>query len=396
MVESGARRLLLLGRTALPARHLWDKAQGNRDRERIAAIRKNGSAGRVRAGRRRRHHRRRATARHLGRIAADGWPPVAGIIQCAGVLQGRLVGDGNDQDFEAVWRPKAQGTRNLDAVTAGRPLDFFVVFSSMASFLPSAGQASYAAANCFLDAFAADARAAGRRVIAVNWGPWADVGMAAELSTRGALGVSSRGFESLAAGQALTALSRVLAAPAYAQTAIMAFDWRQWTRATAPLPLFADLAATDSARSDARSTGEPAATLQAQVAAASTALERRTIIEGLLREQVAQVLKRSPATIELVKPFRAMGLDSLMALEFRNRLEALAGVRLPATLAFNYPTIAALAPFLASKAGIDLTEAEPAAAAGPLDEPADDVERLLAEIEQLSDADVRRLTLEEK
>ena len=396
MVESGARRLLLLGRTAMPARHDWDKAQGNRDRERILAIRKMealGASVRTAAVDITDVEELGAT---VGRMAAEGWPPIAGIIQCAGVLQGRLVGDGNDQDFEDVWRPKAQGTRNLDAIFAGQPLDFFVVFSSMASFLPSAGQASYAAANCFLDAFAADLRAAGRPVIAVNWGPWADVGMAAELSTRGALGVSSRGFANLDASQALTALSRVIAAPACAQTAVMAFDWRQWSRGTAALPLFADLAAADdTTRRDAPPSAATAANLHSQIAAAGTALERRTIIEGILRDQVAQVLKRSAATIELIKPFRAMGLDSLMALEFRNRLEALAGVRLPATLAFNYPTIAALAPFLASKAGFDLTDADPSVAETP-DDSADDVERMLAEIEQLSDADVRRLTLEEK
>jgi acyl carrier protein len=397
MVDRGARRLLLLGRTPLPARRDWDKPHADRDRERIAALRNMEALGAsVHAGAVDITDLDQLRAA-VARVAADGWPPIAGIVQCAGVLQGRLVGDGDEQDFEDVWRPKAQGTLNLDELTAGSALDFFVVFSSMASFLPSAGQASYAAANCFLDAFAADARAIGKPVVAINWGPWADAGMAAALSKRGALGVSSRGFDSLTAGQALSALSRVLAAPAFAQTAVMAFNWRQWRRADAVMPLFADLAASDAAAPAAATrAGEPALDLRSHVAAAATGLERRALVEGLLRDEVAQVLKRPAATIELMKPFRAMGLDSLMALELRNRLEGLAAVRLPATLAWNYPTIAALAPFVASKAGIDFTDAAPVAVAGPLDDSAADLERMLAEIEQLSDADARRLTVEEK
>jgi acyl carrier protein len=396
MVENGARRVLLLGRTALAARRDWGTVESPRDRERIAAIRSMEALGAaVRTATVDIADIEQLTEVSRG-LRADEWPAIAGIVQCAGVLQGRLVGDGNDRDFEDVWRPKALGTQNLAAISANQTLDFFVVFSSMASFLPSAGQASYAAANCYLDAFAADQRGAGRPVVAINWGPWAEVGMAAELGTRGALGVSSRGFENLHAGQALAALSRVIAESAHAQTAVMAFDWRQWHRATAAMPLFTALAAADAAIAPtARQEEATAINLHSQMAAAATALERRSIIEGILRDQVSQVLKRPAATIELIKPFRAMGLDSLMALEFRNRLEVLAGVRLPATLAFNYPTIAALAPFFALKAGVDLTEAQPPAAE-PLDASDDEVERLLAEIEQLSDADARRLTLEEK
>ena len=400
MVESGARRLVLLGRTPLPPRGDWDRSVTTRDQERIAAVRRMEALGatiRVDAVD---ISDRESVQRSLGGLEADGWPAIAGVMQCAGVLEGQLLGNGDERAFENVWLPKARGTVNLDAATAALNLDFFVLFSSMASFLPSPGQASYAAANAFLDAFASDATGRGRRVIAVNWGPWADIGMASALSRLDGLGVTSRGFASLGADQALAALSRVLSLSAPPQIAVMSFDWAGWHRGGEPIPLFADLAAADLARAAAE-IGPEARPLDvhAQLAAAPTSRERRTVVEELLRDQVARVLKRPPSGIELTRPFRAMGLDSLMALEMRNRLEALVGLRLPATLAWNHPTIAALASFLASKLGIDLDGDDDSAPGA--DAPAslsaadqDEIERLLAEIEPLSDADARRLMVD--
>src|SRR5690606_7567752 len=120
---------------------------------------------------------------------------------------------------------------------------------------------------------------------------------------------------------------------------------------------------------------------------------RRTLVESFVQQQVALVLKLAPARIDTKRPLRTMGLDSLMGLELRNRLEAGTGATLPATLIWNYPTVEALAPELAARMGVAIDEAaeSPAAATGHLAEGDADVEALLREIDALSDEDARRL-----
>jgi myxalamid-type polyketide synthase MxaE and MxaD len=116
------------------------------------------------------------------------------------------------------------------------------------------------------------------------------------------------------------------------------------------------------------------------------------VLETFLQEEAARILKRAPAAIDVTKPFRVMGLDSLMALEFRNRLESSFGIRLPATLAWNYPTVTALARHLLTRLVLDVPS--PTAPAEPMADQTDDVERLLAEIEGLSDDEARQLALD--
>ena len=379
----GARRLVLVGRSGLPSRDASSLTADEHARiVAVEALEQTGAIVRVAALDI--ADRPRVDAL-LVELKEQGWPELGAVFQCAGVTEGNLLSEMREDKFDRVWRAKVPGTCALIDATADCPLDAFVMFSSMASFLPSPGQASYAAANAFLDGQAASGHSLGRRVLSINWGPWADIGMAADLSRRGALGVGARGFQNLAIDQALTALEKVAGGSSRPQVAIMSFDSKKW-RPGAAVPLLAQLAALEPA---AAADGRTPANLRDQLDAAADDVQRRTILETVLQSELATVLKRPAARIELTAPVRPMGLDSLMALELRNRLEGLTGLRLPATLAWNNPTVVAMAAFIGDKLQV-FSRHE---AVVP-DAAADEIERLLAEIEQMPDAEARRLALE--
>ena len=128
-------------------------------------------------------------ARALSEIR-NTMPPLRGVIHAAGVLDDHLLLNLDAESFRRVLAPKVLGAWNLHTLTADLPLDFFVVFSSVASVLGSPGQANYAAANAFLDGLAHDRRSQGLPCLSINWGPWAEVGMAARASS--ARGPASR------------------------------------------------------------------------------------------------------------------------------------------------------------------------------------------------------------
>ena len=169
MVQQGARHLVLLGRgdaTSLT-------------REAISALEEAGARVVVaRADVAQEEH----VAGALVKIH-DSIPPLRGIIHAAGVLDDGLLLNQNQERLAAVMAPKVQGAWNLHKLTLSAPLDFFVLFSSLASVLGSPGQGSYAAANSFLDALAHQRRALGLPSLTINWGPWDAVGMVAQRRT---------------------------------------------------------------------------------------------------------------------------------------------------------------------------------------------------------------------
>ena len=241
--------------------------------------------------------------------------------------------------------PKVHGAWHLHTLTQELPLDFFVVFSSMASLLGSAGQSNYAAANAFLDALAHHRRARGLPGLSINWGPWAQVGLAAAQANRGER-LALRGLGSIGPDQGTAALGRLLEQDA-PQIAVMSFNlrrWRQFYPKAAGSPLFAEIALEEEG------VGTPTRGM-GQVLREKDPEERRTLLRAHLREQVAQVLRMAPSRIEAGTPLHTLGFDSLMVVELRNRLEASLGLTLSATLAWKYPSLGALASHLASQFG---------------------------------------------
>ncbi|MGE3272370.1 MAG: beta-ketoacyl reductase, partial [Chloroflexota bacterium] len=266
--------------------------------------------------------------------------------------------------FAEVMRPKVTGgwvlhelTRDL---TGGDALDFFVCFSSGAALLGSQGLGHYAAANHFLDALAQHRRRLGLPGLSINWGPWAGGGMAT-----GALGevFEHAGIRTMSAESALAAFGYLLQTDA-AQQAVVDFDWQTFkpiyeARRSRPLIEEIDVAAPapeqveQQRRSDFLERWEQ--TLPSQRTELLTALVQSTAA-GILGFADAEKLDRTQG-------FFKQGMDSIMTVQLRSQLETSIGRSLPPTVAFEYPTVASLAAYLASEVlpAADPGPAEPAA-----------------------------------
>jgi acyl transferase domain-containing protein len=264
-------------------------------------------------------------------------PPLRGVFHAAGVLDDGPLVQQNLERFERVMGPKAAGAWNLHQATLRQPLDCFVLFSSVASVLGSAGQASYAAANRFLDVLAHYRRSRGLVALSVNWGAWADSGMAARVEARG-VRRTLPGIRPMTPEACLASLelAGVLDLP---QVMIAEADWSQWQ----PQPSL--LKALGLATGPAKPL--PAEDDIANVLSRAPAANKRSLLIAYLREQAARILGLSPSQyVDERQPLLSLGLDSLMAVEFRNRLAASLKKPLSATLLFDHPTLAALSAFL--------------------------------------------------
>ena len=387
MVGEGVRHIVLVSRS------------GDNDaaRRAVADLQARGARIRIVAG----DVARPDDVRRIMAMIDGSMPPLRGVVHAAGLLEDATIAQLDAKQFERVAAPKIAGAWNLHEATAERELDFFVLFSSVTSFIGSAGQASYSASNAVLDALAAHRRGLNLPAISISWGPWSEIGLAALSEQRGAR-LAEAGLGSLSPSLGTAIFGHVLRAnPAHA--AAMPFDVQRWCEAHpafARRPLFADLL-SETPCDPSTTTAGPSATIRDALQGVPPGRQRRGFLESFIREQAAHVLKLAPTRIELDKPLRTMGLDSLMGLELRNRLEGGTGATLPATLIWNYPTVALLAPAVAARMGIALDEAT--APSGPvaaptsnaLDADAEDVEALLEDIEDLSDEEAKRLLAEE-
>jgi acyl transferase domain-containing protein/acyl-CoA synthetase (AMP-forming)/AMP-acid ligase II/NADPH:quinone reductase-like Zn-dependent oxidoreductase/acyl carrier protein len=313
-------------------------------------------------------------------------PPLAGVVHAAGVLDDGLLLEMERDRFWTVAAPKVLGAWNLHRATADRPLDFFVMYSSAAALLGSPGQGNYAAANAFLDGLALHRRSHGLSALSIDWGPWAEIGLAAHPERGGAL--AARGVDSIRPAEGIAALDRLLRAAA-TQVAVLPLNHDKLREAAASglLPsLLADLArgGIAPAAAGSRAAGE----IRAKLLALEPGRRRRALLEEHCRGAAARVLTIDIGGVDATQPLASMGFDSLMALELRRRLEASLGLDLPPTLAWRFPTIEALVPFLADRMGIALTAGGADAAGG-----GGGGERagLEAELERLADDEVEQL-----
>ncbi|MGW7533250.1 type I polyketide synthase [Amycolatopsis sp. NPDC054798] len=291
---------------------------------------------------------------------------LAGVVHTAGVLDDGVVASLTPERLDIVLRPKADAARNLDELTREHDLSLFVLFSSAAGLLGSAGQGNYAAANAFLDALAQRRRADGLPAVSLAWGLWEE---SSELT--GSLDKSDVGRMSRSG---MTALS--------AEAGLALFDVALGAEAGVLAPVQLDLAALRSAeavpslfrglvRTPARRASKPGSAdgLRQRLAGMGEAERERALLE-VVRTHVAGVLGFSaPGAIGASRAFSDLGFDSLTALELRNRLNGATGLRLPATLVFDHPTPTALARQLqAQLVGTDAPVTS-APVAKPADEP---------------------------
>ncbi|MGA5699001.1 type I polyketide synthase [Peterkaempfera bronchialis] len=294
----------------------------------------------------------------MARLLAEH--PVDAVFHTAGVVDTTMLADLGPDRVAEVMAAKADGAAQLDALLGDRPLDAFVLFSSIAGVWGSGGQAAYAAANAYLDGLAERRRARGLAATAVAWGPWAEGGMASVADAEEQL--RRRGLPALRPEAALKALQRALDQDD-TSVVVADVDWARFAPAFTsrrPSPLLAGLAEVRQAlEAEGVPTAEdPSGGIRQELADAS-APEREQALLTLVRSRAAVVLGFSaPGAVEPARAFRELGLDSLTAVELRNRLNADTGLRLPATVVFDYPTPQLLAGYLNSSLFGDETDTE--------------------------------------
>ncbi len=312
--------------------------------------------------------------------------PFRGVFHAAGLLDDGLIEHLDSNRLKKVMAPKVEGAWHLHELTLADPIDAFVLFSSVSGFLGSAGQGNYAAANASMDALAHHRRHRGLPAVSVQFGPWSGGGLASRDESRGAR-LESLGLGSLSPSEGISALESLLSR-GESVAAAMRFDVDRW-RERAPggrgNHLFDGLGSLASV---------PAASgrseLRKEIDAAPNAAARRGLVERHVRAAVGRVVRTDPERIDLGAPVRSLGLDSLMTLELRNLLERDTGLRLASSLVWNHPTVRDLAAHLIELLTGNSTEPaiearEPAETAG------DQLETALAEIESMTDEEVRHL-----
>jgi len=314
-------------------------------------------------------------------IAAE-MPPLRGIMHSAGVLDDGVLGLQNWSRFEKVFGPKIIGTKLLFDATAALPLDFFALYSSMAALVGPPSQSNHAAANAFMDSFAHAARARGRRVTSINWGPWSEIGAAQELGAEALRKWQASGVGSITTEGGLDALGESLHRDA-TQIAVMPLNVPLFTKHYRS-PLSSDLAtAADEPERTSAPAPAHADAFRARWLAAGPD-ERPELVRGFVAEQAGKVLGLPPTrTPAPTQHLGELGLDSLMAIELKSRLETGLGCSLPTTVALDHPTIDGLVAYLAEVAPTGADAAPPSAADAT---PA--ARELLASVSDLTEGEV--------
>jgi 6-methylsalicylic acid synthase len=342
----GARRIVLAGRRALPARDEWDEVTDPVVRGQIEAVRGLERLGVTVVTVAVDIADRDAAARQLS-PAALGLPPIRGVVHAAGVLDNRTLRTLDEASLRTVLTPKVDGALTLHALYPPGSVDFFVLFSSSGYLLGLPGQASYAAGNAFLDALAAHRRAAGDLgTTSFGWTSWRGLGMSTSSEVID--------LELAARGTADIGVTDAFAAWELAQRYDLGYAAVLRTIPLEPgekrLPLLSELP-EDSPSAEVEARSEPWAGL--------SGAELLAVLTEEIGTQVAAETKLAAGEVDPRRPLIEMGLDSVMTVRIRRGLERRFGLQLPATLFWDRPTIVAVAELLAERLGP--TELEQAA-----------------------------------
>jgi acyl transferase domain-containing protein/NADPH:quinone reductase-like Zn-dependent oxidoreductase/acyl carrier protein len=296
--------------------------------------------------------------------------PLTAVVHTAGVLSDGVIESLSDEQVRYVMRPKLDAAWHLHELTSRMDLSAFVLFSSAAGLFGNPGQANYAAANTAVDALAALRRAAGLPALSLAWGLWADsTGMTGEMDEADLARMARTGIGAISAASGLESFDQALSSEA-ALLAPVNLDLaalRDQARSGALPVLLRGLVRAPARRAD------KGRSLERRLAGVAEA-DREQVVLELVQVQVASVLGHaSPAAIDPSRAFKDLGFDSLAAVELRNRLTQVSGVRLPATLVFDYPTPIDAARMILAEVGGGPVEQGPS----PLEEELHRLESLL-------------------
>ncbi|MFI6449508.1 SDR family NAD(P)-dependent oxidoreductase, partial [Kitasatospora sp. NPDC050543] len=268
------------------------------------------------------------------------------VVHVAGALDDGIVSALTPGRLAAVLRPKVDAAWNLHELTRERHLSAFVLFSSLAGVSGAAGQANYAAANSFLDALAQHRHSAGLPASSLAWGLWADDGgMADTLDSADVERMARGGVAALSVGEGLALLDAAVALPQHPVLVPARLDLgalRELAAQTGEVaPLLRSLVRRPARRA-AAAEADPAAELRRRLAGQPSQDQERILLEVVCGQVAAVLGYAGAAAVQPTHAFRELGFDSLTAVELRNRLNVVTGLRLPATLIFDHPSPAEL------------------------------------------------------
>jgi acyl transferase domain-containing protein/surfactin synthase thioesterase subunit len=269
--------------------------------------------------------------------------PLAGVFHLAGVLRDGALVNQNWQDFEEVLAPKVLGAWHLHRLTLERAPELFVLFSSMTSLLGNHGQGNYAAANQFLDKLAQYRRAMGLPAKSINWGPWSEAGMAARYQSQLQGRSHQNGLGWISPKRGLELLQQLLTSDS-CQTGVLPINWERYSQNNSVDRLFlAELAISTRTHSQRNAGEQSHPPFRLSLDRLSSKEQLPLLIEHL-KEEVMHVLQlRLPPYTDT--PFAELGMDSLMAVEFRNQINRDLRIKptLPITAVFDFPNVESLA-----------------------------------------------------
>jgi len=376
LVARGARHLALSGRSAPSASA----------REAIASLEGRGCAVRVVQAD---VSREPEVTRLLDGIRDSGSPPLRGIVHAAGVDALVPLRELDRDELRTTLAAKMVGAWLLDRLTTERGIELalFLCTSSIASVWGGMSQGAYSAANAFLDSLAARRRAEGQAATAVNYGPWSGVGMGAA-NEEGVAWLRSRGIRALAPELALDATEAAVDS-GLAGVVAADMDWskfRELAELQRPRPLLEKLGPAKTAEQD-EAAGSPVDTpLVTQLTEAAPGM-RLELLTEVVKAELARVLEKPVEEIDDDTGFFDLGMDSLMAVEFRNALSSKLGRKLSATIVMDRPDIGALSAYIVEEVlGLSLGKAAPGARRPSSQEPGADT--TASEVDALSPGEV--------
>ncbi|MFW6718569.1 SDR family NAD(P)-dependent oxidoreductase [Streptomyces sp. MAR4 CNY-716] len=307
-----------------------------------------------------------------------GLPPVRGVFHAAGVIDYTPLSEMSGTELDRVLAAKVSGAWNLHRLLREEPVEAFVLFSSGSALLSSPMLGGYAAGNAFLDALAHHRRADRLPATVVNWGFWESVGMVARQEEQEQRTLLPQGMSSFSPDDGLALLGKILA-EGLVHTAVLPADWRAWAQAypvaaEAPLlrHLTGDAGPAERAATKAQyeptpqpathpapapenpqppvpvSPAEPEPAPVVPPAAATQAAPGADLLD-FLKQEVATVMGLRPERVNADRPLNKLGMDSLMAVELRNRIERRYQVKLPMVKLLKNGTITTVAQALADE-----------------------------------------------
>jgi NAD(P)-dependent dehydrogenase (short-subunit alcohol dehydrogenase family)/acyl carrier protein len=403
MIQQGARRLILMGRTPLPPRAEWNQADPvsaiGRKIAAVESLEASGASVHLAAIDLTDEHQ---LVKFIETFQSENWPTIRGVFHAAAVIEDRLLVNLDADALRTVLRPKAVGAWLLHRLF--KDVDYFVMFSSVGALLGQAGQSNYAAANAFLDALAHYRQGMGQSGVSINWGAWRGLGFASTSGGQQTITyLEAQGMSSFSAEDGLKAMHMILDGN-QTQVAVMPANWTVFRQAhqddPIPMPpllstLLSDLELEPASKKSAKEDGIREHLLNA------VPEEQGELLKKYVQEQVARALRMPSSKIGADQALGTLGLESLMAIELRNRLEADLKLKLSATLIWNYPTISQLTTYLAGRLNLVQDTSTPEVGKVTLSESKAQTEstktvKVLADVDALSDDEIMQSLLQGK